>query len=97
MTEKNAREQFFMIKRDLFRGIEKTLEERITEFGSKGGVGIEQLNSYSNKRISEYTNISYQVFNWKFIQIVLTKLQANNKIYKTSDKLIFPNEIMKYH
>lgn len=59
--------------------------------GSKGGVRIEQLNLYANKKIGEYANISYQVFNWKFVQKVLVCMQEDNKIYKTSDKVIFPN------
>lgn len=92
MAEHNRHEeQFFLIKRDLFRGIEKTLEERIIEFGSKGGINIEQLNAYTNKKIAEFTNVQYYLFNWKFLQKVLAKLQGGNFIYKTADKMIFPN------
>lgn len=59
--------------------------------GTKGGVKIDQLCAYANKKIGEYANIGYQVFNWKFVQKLLTRMQGDNKIYKTSDKLIFPN------
>lgn len=58
---------------------------------SKGGVRIDQLSAYANKKIAEYANIGFQVFNWKFVQKLLTRMQGDNKIYKTSDKLIFPN------
>ena len=41
--------------------------------------------------ICKFSNANYNMFNWKFLQNVLKKLQGINKIYKTSDKLIFPN------
>lgn len=84
-------ESMYLVKRDLFRGIEKSLEERIEEMGSKGGVRIDQLSAYANKRIAEYANVTFQLFNWKFVQKLLTRMQGENRIYKTSDKLIFPN------
>jgi len=55
------------------------------------GVFIEQLTHYVNKKLSEHYNNSLVLFDWKFSQKVLLKLQSLNKIYKTSDKLIFPN------
>lgn len=59
--------------------------------GNKGGINLEQVSLYVNKRMSESSGFSYPLFDWKFSQKVLSKLQAKNIIYKTSDKIIFPN------
>jgi hypothetical protein len=88
-TEKG--EVLYTVKRDLFRGIEKSLEEKIEEAGSKGGVRITDLCTHANKKIGDYAGINYAIFNWKFVQKLLARMQSENKIYKTSDKLIFPN------
>jgi hypothetical protein len=88
-TEKGA--TLYTVKRDLFRGIEKSLEEKIEEMGSRGGVRINELCMHANKKVGDYAGIGYALFNWKFVQKLLARMQSENKIYKTSDKLIFPN------
>jgi hypothetical protein len=60
----------------------------------KGGIGIEQITAHVNRKLSEFTNTNFMLFDWKFSQKVLIKLQNLNKIYKTSDKLIFPNILL---
>jgi hypothetical protein len=50
----------------------------------KGGVGIEQLTTHVNRQLSEFHKASFTLFDWKFSQKVLLKLQNDNKIYKTS-------------
>lgn len=82
---------FFVMKRDLLRGIEKTFEEKIVEMEEKGGVGIDMLTAHVNRKLSEFATTNFVLFDWRFSQKVLVKLQSLNKIYKTSDKLIFPN------
>jgi hypothetical protein len=82
---------FYVIKRELLGAIEKTFEEKIEEEGQRGGVCIEPLTNYVNRKLAEFTRTSFQLFNWRFSQKVLTKLQGLNKIYKTADKRIFPN------
>ena len=58
---------------------------------TKGGINIEQVTLFVNKRMTETNGFSYPLFDWKFSQKVLTKLQSKNIIYKTSDKMIFSN------
>ena len=95
LAEKNmgpgSKEPFFIIKRDILRAIEKNFEDKIAEMEQQGGIEIEQLTNHVNRKLSEYTNSGFSLFDWRFSQNVLKNLQSLNKIYKTSDKLIFPN------
>ena len=47
-TEKGA--TLYTVKRDLFRGIEKSLEEKIEEMGSRGGVRTRSTQLSSGMR-----------------------------------------------
>jgi hypothetical protein len=78
------------MKRDLFIAIDKYFEEKIMEMQVKG-TDIDQLTSQVNRKLCESRNTNFTLIDWKFSQLVLINFQAEGKIYKTSDKLIFPN------
>ena len=80
-----------MVKRDLLRNIEKVFESRVQEMESQGGTNIQHLTSFVNRKIGENLSVTMRLFEWQFSQTILTNLQDENKIYKTSDKLIYPN------
>lgn len=43
---------------------------------SKGGVGIELLTGHVNRSLCEFYSSNFSLFDWKFSQKVLIKLQS---------------------
>ena len=78
----------YVIKRRYFERLVVDIEEFVYEKRAQGTM-LEYVTRAMNEKIGKYNEVDW-LFNWKFVQKVLIDLINEFRIYKTSEKRLFP-------
>ena len=89
--KQDADKKFSTVSKQLFSGIEKVIFEKVIESEERGGITADALTRVVNQKLRQVTGCSDDVVNYRITFKILSKMLNQNKIYKTLDKLIFPN------